>query len=59
MQKGTETYSETLLDNFSELCRIHGITNNLTSQNFATTLEAAVNIIRDTAGEELLSHMGN
>lgn len=57
-QHGTETYLETLFDNFAELCRIHNIPLNLNITNFATTLESTVNTIRDICGEDLVRNIG-
>lgn len=58
-QWGSETYLETLFDNFSELCRIHKVPLNLDITNFASTLEATVNTIRDTCGDDLVSNIGS
>lgn len=58
-QHGTETYLETLFDNFAELCRVYNVPLNLDINNFASTLESTVNTIRDTCGEDLVRNIGN
>lgn len=58
-QHGTETYLETLFDNFAELCRTYNVPLNIEATNFASTLEATVNTIRDTCGEDLVRNIGS
>ena len=58
-QHGTETYLETLFDNFVELCRTYNVPLNIEATNFASTLEATVNTIRDICGEDLVRNIGS
>ena len=50
--QGVEEYNETLLDNFSRLCRIANIKNNLSSNNFLNTLESVLFTVNDLIQEE-------
>lgn len=55
---GTETYNETILYNFRELCRVNGIKCNLSEMNFSSTLQSTVSQIRDICGEEMYKNVG-
>ena len=50
--QGVEEYNETLLDNFSRLCRIANIKNNLSLNNFLNTLESVLFTVNDLIQEE-------
>lgn len=58
-KQGNDSYNETLLDNWSEVCKLHGFENKLHPSNFFTTLESTVAAVQDLVGDQLLNKMGD
>lgn len=53
LQTGTETYLETLFDNFEQLTSEHHIPLNVHRSNFASTLESSVITVRELCSDRL------
>jgi hypothetical protein len=48
-----------LVDNFSSLCKTHGVNMNLHSHNFGNIMQTTMSAIRDICGEEEYRYIGD